>query len=604
MEKPKAICRIQKLKSWGEVGSSQAHTARTRTTLNANSAVENIRIIDTLGYEQRSLQDIFENKIRLATVRKNAVLLVEILLSASPQYFRPTNPANGGYYEPDRVNEFANACQYWLKEKYGNNLVRAELHLDEQTPHIHAYFIPIDDRNKLNCRSFFGGAQKLSRLQDDFAASLAHLGIERGIKGSVAEYVNVQTYYERVNSQTKYIDLDSLPHAVEGESGAEYRERVHRYLTPEVDIVNAQQREKDTIKNQNETLNLTLLNHERIRRQLDERVHALEEENFKFRQEAELLRDIALEEIAWHLGLMEDYYGKNRWKGYGHIIQIRDNKFFDFAPEFDRGGYGAIDFVMHVEQCNFRQAVAWLHDNFGEQGVIRAVSAQARNNALEFVAAGNESKPEPFSPPFPQESNWGEVKKYLIESRHLPKNWVEGMHQAGLLYSDSKHNAVFIMRSLENPEEISGAYLRGTRGQQNGFKGYAKNSARNKSYFYFRQGDTETEPTKAVLCKSPIDAISLAVQQQPVTENTMYIAVDSLRSAPFKYLDRFDNVVCAFEHSSSGDRLYKDLKKVIPNIIRLTPSNNDWNDDLQQLYAQADEIKNTNSKKKSKNQQR
>jgi hypothetical protein len=53
---------------------------------------------------------------------------------------------------------------------------------------------------------------------------------------------------------------------------------------------------------------------------------------------------------------------------HGHIINIDGSKFYDFSPEHSKGGSGAIDLVMHVNQCNFRQAVVWLHERFGESG--------------------------------------------------------------------------------------------------------------------------------------------------------------------------------------------------------------------------------------------
>ncbi len=57
----------------------------------------------------------------------------------------------------------------WLDDQYGDRIVRAELHLDEATPHIHAYLVPLDERGKLNCRGLFGGRAKLSKFQDSYA---------------------------------------------------------------------------------------------------------------------------------------------------------------------------------------------------------------------------------------------------------------------------------------------------------------------------------------------------------------------------------------------------------------------------------------------------
>lgn len=585
---PKAICRIEKLKDWLKIRVAQSHTAREYSVLNANPDLSknNIRIIDTANFEDKSLQEIFEDrKTRLTgrRIRGNAVLLVQFLLTASPQYFRPNNPGEGGYYELDKVASFTETCQAWLKEKYKENLIRAELHLDEQTPHIHAYLIPIDEKNNLNCRSFFGGREKLSKLQDDFATAVEHLGLERGVKGSRAKHEKVSKYYARVNAQSKSINLENLPDILSGETASDYKERINRYLSPEIERINAQLTERKSLIDQSLALKLTLRQHELSRNQLEARVLELEQDNFNFRKQAENYRDLPLEDVCWHLGLLEDFYGQNRWKGHGHIIQIRDNLFYDFAPEFSKGGKGAINLVIHVAQCRFQHALAWLHNRFGEQLMSRAVAAQLRESAID--EAKNiifSEKIDSFIPPFLEEKNWWAVKKYLVKTRCLPKNWIEGLHQAALVYSDSRNNAVFIMRSLEN-QTIQGAYLRGTCGNEdNSFKAYAQGTVRDKGHFYFRQGDNDGEPGKAILCKSPIDAMSLAIYQ-PATENTIYIVVDNLRSIPFAYLDRFQSVVCAFENSVSGQQLYQDVKLHIPSAIKLTPPGNDWNDALREI---------------------
>jgi hypothetical protein len=87
------------------------------------------------------------------------------------------------------------------------------------------------------------------------------------------------------------------------------------------------------------------------------------------------LRDLPLEDVAFSLAL---HHNLGKWKGHGHIINIDGSKFYDFSPEQQKGGSGAIDLVMHVNQCNFRQAVVWLHERFGESGAIGAAIAFAK----------------------------------------------------------------------------------------------------------------------------------------------------------------------------------------------------------------------------------
>ena len=196
-----AVCRIAKLKKSNLAGSG-THVSRTRPTLNADPSItlQNKSLIPT--DDGSPLPDLVAAKIALThqgAVRSNAVHAVEFLLSASPEYFRPDNPTGYGVYDPARLDGWARANVKWLQQEYGDRIVRAELHLDEATPHIHAYLVPIDERGQLNCRGIFGERKNMIALQDSYGVAMEPLGIERGIKGSKAKHTDVDKYYTVVN---------------------------------------------------------------------------------------------------------------------------------------------------------------------------------------------------------------------------------------------------------------------------------------------------------------------------------------------------------------------------------------------------------------------
>lgn len=130
-----AICRIQKIKSWGELGSSSLHTTRERDTPNADPSIKNIRVIGNA--DDIDMETLFKEKIGGQKIRSNAVLAIEMLLSASPQYFRPENPSQAGTYNQDFLDNFVEASSKWLLERYTDRVVRAELHLDEEIGRAH-----------------------------------------------------------------------------------------------------------------------------------------------------------------------------------------------------------------------------------------------------------------------------------------------------------------------------------------------------------------------------------------------------------------------------------------------------------------------------------
>ncbi|MBC1281222.1 DUF3991 domain-containing protein, partial [Nostoc sp. UCD121] len=302
------------------------------------------------------------------------------------------------------------------------------------------------------------------------------------------------------------------------------------------------------------------------------------------------LRDLALEDVAWELGLN---YERERWRGHGHIINIDAEKFYDFAPEHSKGSGGAIDLVMHVNQCNFRQAIVWLHERFGEAGVERAAIAHVKNRAADIIQLEPRDK---FRLPVEDKSKWTPVHNYLTQKRGIPENFVELLHKRGLVYADDQQNAVFVMRNLLEEPQAIGAFLRGTRGENNTFKGYEKGTVRREGWFHFRLGGQPTSPVeKVVLLKSPIDAVSFAMLEYQLIgdvppNRTLYMAVDNPKSLPVEQLQNIPNLQVAFDSDDAGNAAARVVKELLPQSKRVKCKAHDWNQQLldygQQLRQQ------------------
>lgn len=217
---PSAVLRIKKLHA-SNIQSSAHHNSRKRDTPNADRNKTNVYLI---GSQHDNLTALIHQRIGNKKIRKNAVLAVEILMSASPEYFRPFDKSEAGYWQEDKLKDFVDTSLDWLKERYGDKIVLAHLHLDEVSPHIHAYLVPLVEGmdkegnkvEKLNCRGLFGSREKLRELQDDFAQAVQHLGIERGIKGSKATHTDIAKYYTSVNQSLDLsLDAEGIEHVIE-----------------------------------------------------------------------------------------------------------------------------------------------------------------------------------------------------------------------------------------------------------------------------------------------------------------------------------------------------------------------------------------------------
>lgn len=98
-----------------------------------------------------------------------------------------------GYFlypaDEKEFNEWKQATIDFLKARFGaDNVLSAELHMDEFDPHIHAVIVPAyeDEKGvtKLSYARYINGPADMGRLQSEYAESLSHLGYERGAIGS------------------------------------------------------------------------------------------------------------------------------------------------------------------------------------------------------------------------------------------------------------------------------------------------------------------------------------------------------------------------------------------------------------------------------------
>ena len=188
-----AILRTQKLKSGQAVRRSLTHAFREQETPNADPE----RTPENSHIGAENVQEALERfNARLPDkVRKNAVLAIEYLITASPEDLHGKTRQQQDAYFDDALN--------FLRQKHGaENVVYAGVHRDEMTPHMYAYAVPLDGRGKLNCRACLGGAKALSELQTQFAHEVGQQhGLQRGIAGSKARHTSIQQYYARANAE-------------------------------------------------------------------------------------------------------------------------------------------------------------------------------------------------------------------------------------------------------------------------------------------------------------------------------------------------------------------------------------------------------------------
>ncbi|MEL7359727.1 MAG: strawberry notch C-terminal domain-containing protein [Cyanobacteria bacterium J06560_6] len=292
---------------------------------------------------------------------------------------------------------------------------------------------------------------------------------------------------------------------------------------------------------------------------------------------ADEVREADLEGVAVELGLERDRYDKCKWRNGDHIISISDQLFMDWLAE--KGGGGAIDLVMHVQECEFKEAVEWLSGRtFRKPVVVDPQRAEAKEQ-------------RPLIMPTVNERRWAAVQNYLVNKRKLPLALVERLHEKELIYADDFQNAVFVRHEMNNGQwqrgGITGASLRGTWSSKHPFQGMAPGTVRDKGWFWLGAGRGTV--SRIMLTESPIDTMSLAMidrQKQGKAEGgTIYLSIDgggAIPMGPLKTaMQQGGKIILAFDADKAGELIAWRVARQLYEVSRLYPNKGkDWNEQL------------------------
>ena len=304
-------------------------------------------------------------------------------------------------------------------------------------------------------------------------------------------------------------------------------------------------------------------------------------------------RAMDLEKVAISLGLERYTSDKSKWHFGSHAISISANKGLFNDWHAHKGGSGAIDLVLHVnEDWDFKQAVEWLTG----KSMVPVPSFQEAQAILE---AAQQPTVEPLVIPKTASTNWNQVHSYLTQDRQIPADIVNQAFQQGSVFADERGNAVFTMQQLRQDSligeasntlragAITGYALRGT---DSDYKHITKGSSKADGWFLFHSGaDTQ----RIVITESPIEALSLAAMER--SDHTLYLALNGNSPLPVEqlqhHIDQGGEVLTAFNNDAAGMNLSARVLQQIPEAGTLYPESdfNDWN---EQLCHQIETVQN------------
>ena len=212
-----AFMNISKLKSNSDFAKAYNHNYRLVEVPNADKELhfkneelikrKHANYID--AYNARVASSEYYQKFK---VRKNAVRGLEVLMTFTKDRSLGLN-----------IESWKKANVKWLTESFEkDNVISMVYHGDESTPHIHGIVIPMYE-DKLNANHYIGNRQKLRELQDSYGKYMKPLGLERGLKNSLARHTDIKKFYAGLNREI----ARELPEVKHGEDIEDYRLRAN-----------------------------------------------------------------------------------------------------------------------------------------------------------------------------------------------------------------------------------------------------------------------------------------------------------------------------------------------------------------------------------------
>ena len=357
------VFRIAKLKSAAAINGAGKHNHRERETEVGESLTLNAdpqRTPDNVVLktpEGKSTYEAVMDVIGDQRVRSNAVLAIEAIISASPSYFRPDDPAAAGTYEQAALDRWREAVEPWIAERFPH-AVSVVLHLDESTPHYHIIDVPLAENGKLSARSKFAGPRDLARWQTDAAKAVEHLGISRGRESSEAHHLQVKKFYGAVTKRGGWQEISAK---------AEHYDAAAKQASVALAMI-----ERLTAENE-------------ISKSAADKLRALDP------------RDVLERMYGARVSQTESSTGrtmfKSRLQDGRQVVTTAQGAGYCWTQDGKTLKRSSIDLVMALDGCDYKAAVARLAHAFGDRAAAAEHVAAVADRAAVYVQEAKAQHP-------------------------------------------------------------------------------------------------------------------------------------------------------------------------------------------------------------------
>ena len=153
-----AIMRFAKYKG-PEITNIEAHNERRKERYASNPDIDlsrskhNFHLIEPpQRYRAEAERQISAAGCR---TRKDSVRVVEVLFTATPEFFK-------GKKLPEIRQYFEETLRFFVQYQSRETIISAVVHMDEKTAHMHLSFVPLTPDGRLSAKEIVGNKKKLT----------------------------------------------------------------------------------------------------------------------------------------------------------------------------------------------------------------------------------------------------------------------------------------------------------------------------------------------------------------------------------------------------------------------------------------------------------
>ena len=194
-----------------EITNIEAHNERRKERYASNPDIDLSRSKQNFHLIEPPQRYRAEAELQISAAgcrtRKDSVRVVEVLFTATPEFFK-------GKKLPEIRQYFEETLHFFVQHQSRETIISAVVHMDEKTAHMHLSFVPLTPDGRLSAKEIVGNKKKLTWWQDKFWEHMVkkYPALERGesVSQTGRDHIPPRIFKEMTHLTQQRQKLDEL----------------------------------------------------------------------------------------------------------------------------------------------------------------------------------------------------------------------------------------------------------------------------------------------------------------------------------------------------------------------------------------------------------